>query len=166
MAADRIEKVKFDGKKVRIEFSVERKDGQFDESMLASFDEPAREFNEALQALKADVCKICELPTSYGDTMRVSSVSLSYTNDVMGAVITAVRPVLTANSPVVFNTPHLPSVDYSPGGSGPTLEPSTVERLERLITECHRYILGDRAQQALPLSTDPTVDQPVQPVVQ
>lgn len=162
MAADRIEKVKFDGKKVRIEFSVERKDGQFDESMLASFDPPAREFTDALQALTTDVCTICELPASYADAMRVSSVSLSYTNDVMGAVITAVRPVLTANSPVVLNTPHLPSTDYSPGGAGPTLPSATVERLERLITECHRYILGDRAQQTLPLATDqPAAAQPI-----
>lgn len=161
--ADRIEKVKFDGSKVRIEYSTERKDGRFDEQVLASFDTPAKEFNDALQALKADVCTICELPSDYANVMRVSSVSITWTNDVMGAVITAVRPVKTANSPVVLNTPHLPATDYAPGGSGPTLEGATVERLERLIAECHRYILGDRAPHALPLATGAGADEPLSP---
>jgi hypothetical protein len=140
----------------KIKYSVERKDGRFDEQVISSFDTPLPTFNQALQALSADVCSICELPEAYAERMRVSSVSISWTNDIMGAVITGLRRVNAANSPVVLNTPHLPAEDYG-GGEGPTLPGATLERIEALVTECERYILGERAQQDLPLSAPDTV---------
>lgn len=145
----RINKVKFDGAKVRLEFEIERPDGRFDESVVASFDAPLPSFNGALQALAADVCTICESGADQAAHLRVSSVSFSHANDIMGAVITGVKPVMTAQSPVVLNTPHLTVKPY--GDVGPVFSLGTVERLERLITEAERYILGERAQQALPL---------------
>lgn len=152
---NRISKIKYDGSKVRIEYEAERKDKRFDEQVIASFDTPLPEFNQSLQALTEDVCTICELPSDYAGQMRISSVSISWTNDILGAVITGQRRVKTANSPVILNTPHLPCSDYG-GGDGPTLPEETLTRLERLITECERYILGERAQQDLPLTNSST----------
>lgn len=146
---NRIAKVKYDRSKVRVEFEIERVDGRFDEQLLSSFDPPLPSFDVALQALAQDVCTICELPADQAQQLRISSVSFSHTNDILGAVITAVKPVKTAQSPVVLNTPHLTEKPY--GDGGPVFSADTRQRLEQLVEECQRYIRGERAQQALPM---------------
>lgn len=146
-----IDKVKFDGVKVRIEFQRKRADDRYDEAWLASFDHPMRSFIAALIALAPDVCTICELPSDQVDKLQVRGVSFSHTNDIMGAVITALKPVKTAQSPVVLNTPHIPQAPYSDGGEGPLLDDDTADRLETLRDEAIRYINGEREQPQLDL---------------
>jgi len=147
-----IDRVKFDGAKVRIEYQRKRVDDRYDEAVIASFDRPRPEFVAALQALAADVCLICELPADQVERLSVRGASFSHTNDVMGAVITAMKPVKTAQSPLVLNTPHIPSAPYSDEGGGPVLAEETVARLEAVINEAAQYIDGNRAQQPLPLA--------------
>ena len=151
---NRIEKVKYDGTRVRIEYSVERQDGRFDERVLSCYDEPIPEFKTALAALVEDVCDICELPADQAEKMRVQSVSLSYTNDILGLVITALKSVKTAQSPVVLNTPHIPAQSYAEGGEGPVLADNTLMRVETVTREAERYIDGERAQQSLPMPVE------------
>lgn len=147
----RIEKVKYDGNRVRIEYSVQRADSRYDEQVLSCHDEPRPEFKTALAVLAEDVCTICEIGLEQAERIKVSGVSLSYTNDVRGLVITALKRVKTAQSPVVLNTPHLTETPYSEGGDTPVLETLTVARLDALVSECERYIAGERAQQELPM---------------
>jgi hypothetical protein len=84
--------------------------------------------------------------------ITVRGVTFTWKNDIMGACITALKSLTTANAPLVLNTPHLPSEPYSgnPGDVGPVLRRGT-DRLEHLITEVARYIDGERAQAKLPL---------------
>ncbi len=141
-------KIKYDGSKMRIEYEVERGDSDPDEFALLSTDKPEPEFDSTLQALTQDVLAICELPAGDADKIKVRGVSLTYTNGIMGACITALKTLETANAPLVLNTPHLPSEPYSEGDAL-TLDPATVGRLSALVDRANRYVDGHRAQQSL-----------------
>ena len=111
-----INKVKYDRKagKVTIEYDQIRNDIDDDiKIVLTSSDTPLPEFIEKLNALSSHVESICKLPDGYCSQAEIRGVSFSHTNDIMGAVITALIPIDSANSPVVINTPHLPSDQYS-----------------------------------------------------
>jgi hypothetical protein len=143
----RITKAKYDGSKVRIEYEKQRPDGQYDEFTLSSLDGPAQPFVDALNALAMDVVGICELHADSLDRLTVRGVSFTYTNDIMGACITALKKLETSNAPLVLNTPHLPSEAYGDGDvTSPVLEPSTVSRLVEVAEAALRFIDGERAQ--------------------
>jgi hypothetical protein len=112
--------------------------------VLKSYDKPLPEFIDKLNELAPFVEKICELPEGYCSCAEIRGVSLSHTNDVLGAVITALIPIESANSPVVINTPHLPSEQYSESGQSPLLSPKCVFAIKGLIYEAERYINGER----------------------
>jgi hypothetical protein len=142
----RITKVKFDGSKVRIEYENKREDQkQWDEFTLQSADLPTLELTDALADLRQDVLAICELPADDLLKLTVRGVTLTHTNDVLGACITALKSLKTANAPLVINTPHLPETPYGDGDS-PVLATSTVDRLHTLMLAAERYIDGERAQ--------------------
>ena len=149
----RITKVKYDGAKVRIEYEQAREVGDPDEFSLNCADRPVPEFEAALAALIDDVLEICELPPEYAKGIKVRGVSISWTNDVMGACVTALRTLQTANSPLVINTPHLPSDQYSEGGEAPLMSEEFVDHVETLMDRATDYINGTRAQQSLPLAS-------------
>lgn len=153
-----IDKVKYDGTKVRIEFQKLRADKRYDEAVLGSFDTPMLSFRLALADLVQDVCAIVECPETYGDSIKVRGVSFTDTDGIRGAVITALKGVKTAKSPLVLNTPHLTSAPMNDGDQGPFFDGATSERLELLEAEAIRYINGEREQPGLPLSdaTPPT----------
>ena len=143
----RIRKVKIDNKgKVTIEYHVFKMPTQhWDEHSMTSMDAPAPDFLNALAALVPHALGICELPTSYGDQMRVSGVSFSYSgdNDDMGAVITAQKKLLESNSPLVINTPH--NMSLSETGKN-LLTVDCVKALEALQDAALSYVDGERAQ--------------------
>lgn len=141
----RFTKIKYDGLKVRIEYEVEREGSEPDEYSLFSADAPATSFQAALTALREDVIAICELPAEQIDKLHIRGVSLSHTNGILGACITALKSVETANAPLVLNTPHLPSAPYSDNPE-PVLSPETRERLVLLMAEAQKYVDGERAQ--------------------
>ena len=139
-------KIKFDGSKVRLEYQVTRKDGGVpDEHVVVCSDQPDRAFPLALAALALDVVGICELSDSDETKLLVRGVSMSYTDGIRGACITALKSLKTSNAPLVLNTPHLPEKPYGEG-DGPTLDSSTVSRIDALVVEAERYLAGERAQ--------------------
>lgn len=113
------------------------------EQTLTSSDDPRPEFVNALQALTSWVVRICDLPIDYANEMRITGVSLSL-GEYGGCVVTALKKVSGANSPVVINTPHVPETPTSE--AGPCLPPSTVSLLESLDAEAERFWKGERAQ--------------------
>jgi hypothetical protein len=147
----RFTKVKYDGSKVRIEYEVPRKDGgDADAYTLVSIDAPAPEFIAALAAMRQDVIDICELDPSCGDKLEVRGVTITHTNDVLGACVTAIKKLKTANAPLVLNTPHLPEVSYSGDDNGePLMTTAMGDRLSALFIEAQRYVDGERAQASL-----------------
>lgn len=148
MADTRFTKIKYDEKKVRIEYQRTRDDGnEADEYTLLSVDRPTEAFVVALNALTDDVVAICELEPHQGAQIDVRGVSLTWTDGILGACITALKRLTTANAPLVLNTPHLPSQPYSEGNPNePVLPAETVVRLEALMAEAQKYVDGERAQ--------------------
>jgi hypothetical protein len=114
---------------------------------LTSYDKPKPELCALLNTLTRDVEEICRLPVGYCVLSEIRGVSFSWTNDVMGAVITCLVKVETANSPVVINTPHLSSEQYSDGGKSPILDSSTTFKLKQLLKLIGEYIDGDRVKE-------------------
>lgn len=155
-------KIKFDGSKVRIEYEVERKDGgDADEYAMHSADKPLPDFDLALQALAVDVVTICELMPSDVQVLTVRGVTLTHTNGILGACITALKTLKSSNAPLVINTPHLPMEPYSDGDEmAPTMPSGMATRLAAVEAEAQRYLEGQRAQASLFAGTkDELLDQ-------
>lgn len=144
----RFTKIKFDGSKVTLGYEVPRKDGDPDEFSVFCADLPAPEFDAALRDLAVDVAAICEMPAEDAIKIKVRGVTLTWAHDIMGACITAMKSLKTAQSPLVLNTPHLPSESYSESEC-PTLSTATCDRLAALVVQAERYLNGERAQGSL-----------------
>ena len=156
----RFTKIKFDGSKVRLEYERTRPDGEPDEFLLSSLDRPAPEFLAALQAFAVDVVTICELIPSDTERLTVRGITLTHTNDIQGAVVTALKKLKTSNAPMVVNTPHLPSEGYSDNPDEPTMPTGMWERIAVLEVEAKRYLDGDRAQPSLFAGTPAAETEP------
>lgn len=141
-----IQKIKYERKNclVTIEYSIIEENSDDIKTTLKSSDEPREELVEALNQLAPYVESICCLPEHYCDMAEIRGVSFSNHNDVMGAVITALVPVKSANSPVVLNTPHLPASPYSEDYEAPQLPYGCVLVLKVLKQEVINYIEGHR----------------------
>lgn len=141
----RFTKIKFDGQKVRLEYEVTRpRGGEPDEHVLQCADKPLPSFVEALQALVPDVLAICEFPSSEARKFTVRGVSIAHTDDSAGCCITALRALMTADAPLIINSPFLPERPRESDPSGYRLPVSTVRRLRTLVQEAERYLAGDR----------------------
>lgn len=152
MNARQITKIKQDKDgKIIISWVIVRPDGREDEHSMSCSDHPRPGFDAALQALAPTLAQWCDVPTEWCKKLTVMGVSLSYSNGVMGACVTAKRPS-SANSPLILNAPHKPSVPYSEGGDESVC--LTVEQYDAIlaiIAEAEAYLDGDRAQMELPM---------------
>ncbi len=157
-----ITKVKWDQKKKKIQIDYEKELESSEDSSERDFyslkvsDEPLDSFFNALNDLGSDVCLICEFPLQDEDKLEIKGVSFSWANGIMGAVITALKTVNTARSPLVVNTPHLATAPQSDQDDNcPILDPDTVFSLRRVIDEAKLFIAGarKRTQLKLPLSS-------------
>lgn len=143
----RFTKIKFDGQRMRLEYQVTRpRGGEPDEFVYVCSDKPLPSFSVALQALDVDVCHICEFPSSERVKMSVRGVSLGWTDDNMGACVTALRALMTSDAPLILNTPYLPTKPRVSDPSGFRLPVATVRRLQALIAEANRYLDGERSR--------------------
>ncbi len=145
----RFTKIRFDGRKVLLEYEVTRPGGgEPDEFLVHSSDPPLGSFVAALRALVEDVCFICEFPVSEASRFTVRGVTLTH-DDGLGAVITALKALETADVPLVVNSPHLPAKARESDPGGFCLPAWTVRRVLALVEEAERYLRGDRAQGSL-----------------
>lgn len=144
----RFTKIRWDGHRVTIEYIRGRSDDEenpADEFAFSCADEPSRAFKDALAALGKDLNVICEFNPPARITVR--SVSLTWKNDVMGAVLSGLKHLTTTNGPLVLNTPHLPAEKYGPNAGGPLMPDGMRERLSVLLEEAGRYVLGGSREQ-------------------
>lgn len=80
----------------------------FKEVVFKSLDLQAKEFLEALQALKPYVISALELPDNYGETMEIRGLTIKYEDEGIGVVISAIKGLSTLASPLCLNTPYIP----------------------------------------------------------
>jgi hypothetical protein len=147
----RFTKIKLDASRVRLEYETVREGGDPDEYSMLCAERPRAEFGTALQALAADVVEICELAADDLAKITIKGVTLTHTNDILGAVITATKALKGSNAPLLLNTPHLPEEAYSGQASdpNPTMPLGMATRLKRLVEEAGAYVRGSRAQGSL-----------------
>jgi hypothetical protein len=138
----RFKKVKWDEKEVTLIWTTES-GTETHERELTSKNAPHVDFASALQALRGDVLSVCELDDAEED-LRVQSVSLSFSekSGLRGAVVTGLKPVQIANSPVVLNTPHL--TESGDGDKG-VMPGSMWRRVLALEAEAQAYLNGKTA---------------------
>ena len=145
----KITKVKYDGSRVRIEWTIGDTDDP-DKHSLDCRQAPKQEFVNALTALVPSVVAICELPDDYVVGIEIRGVSFSWAKDIMGATITALKTLNDSDAPLVLNSPHKPSEPYSETGDNRNcLSAATVVALEEVLMEAERYVEGERAQGSL-----------------
>ena len=148
-ATMKITKVKSNNGKIEIHYSKRNSSlsSETDEFTLKCADRPLPGFDEALLALRQTVIDICEFTNEDPEKYEVFGVSFSWTDGVMGAVISAKKTLLDSNAPLCINTPHKPSEAYSEGADDSNLlGSSAVTALENLIEEAIKYVDGNRAQ--------------------
>lgn len=143
-----ITKIKYNGDVVAIYQSKEDFNNSKDYK-IASRDEPLDSFNDALQALKEDVVEICEFPSEYVSSLKIVGISISWDEAkcpgrFMGATITALRELEYCNSPMVINTPWLPTYQFNDANENPQLHTWTIQRIDWLMSEAERYLQGHR----------------------
>ena len=96
----RITKVKYDGSKVQIALEEDTPIGK-NEFFLKCSDATRADFPVALQLLKKYVVQIIEVPkenqNKWIETLEIRGASFSWTNNVMGAVITALKTLEKSN---------------------------------------------------------------------
>lgn len=137
------------GEKIAIEYAVQTDQGETDEFSLSCSQKALPEFYLALNELGKHVVKICELPDEYVGGLTVLGVKFTWTDEIMGAVISAKKALSECDSPLFLNTPHMPERPYSPTGGGKCLPAKTTEALEKLLEEAERYVHGERVQLSL-----------------
>lgn len=140
----RFTKIKWDTKEVLLRWTTE-KGGETHDHEVTAKAPPHPDFVTALKALREDVINICELPISYESGLRVQSVTMSRSEKtgIEGAVVTALKTLASASSPLVLNTPYL--VD-DPAAETGAMTREMASRLSDLRFEAERYIEGKRAQ--------------------
>lgn len=112
---------------------------------LSSAEPPAEGFLGALVGLIQPVLALLELPDSYGAGMEVVGVSFTHEEERgRGAVVTCLKSVAGAQSPVVLNTPYLP--ETAADENSPTLPAALASAIEALCDEAERYLDGEREQ--------------------
>lgn len=146
----RIKKVKVTPeKRIHIEYLKENNDN-WDEYSMTSCDRAKDSFYDCLNELRQAVIEICELPESDLNRIVVLGVSFSWARDIMGATIIAQRILLRSNVALNLNTPHKAAEFYTEEGDDKQLLPIwVIDALNDLISECVKYVDGDRAQMSL-----------------
>lgn len=150
----KITKIKYDGTQVQINYITEVKDSNGKtiaeiNSEFRSKEKPLQSFKDALNDLRNEVQEILKdaLKDNACKDADIRGVSISHANEIMGAVITALIPVTSANSPMVVNTPHLPSEDYNTNSEfsdAPILPYSCTLKIRTLIDEAIGFYNGER----------------------
>ena len=150
-------KIKYSKERVIIHYDEDLGSGT-NELTLNSFQAPAPSFKKAFEFLEKWVNEICELNLKGEDItslIEVIGVSFSWTNEIMGAVISAKKHLAETPAPLILNTPHKPSEPYGENADEMNIMSSDlVADLEILQKEAEDYLNGKRAQTKIDF-TDP-----------
>lgn len=113
------------------------------------------EFLKALEDLVPQALEILELESEYGEGMKTSGVSLSYSDDeanTMTVVLTLQKTLSSTPSPFVLNTPAKPCTPYGGGDDDSNcVSVGMVVALETLLQATRFYLSGQRSTEQLSL---------------
>ena len=147
----RLLKLKADGDAVLVKYDELDGEDDGDTVTLESSDPPLPALREALQAMAEHMVAICELPARWTEEIRIVGVTVTYSDDARGLVITGLRRLQGHAAPLVLNSPHATDAEAEKGAY--TLGCGLA--LDELEEEVWRYVQGERAQ--LQLELEPAV---------
>ncbi|MFA6165360.1 MAG: hypothetical protein WC700_02005 [Gemmatimonadaceae bacterium] len=107
-------------------------------------DPPRPEFVVALAAFATYLLDIAELDSGWNRNLTIQSVAISENDQGRGIVVTGLKKVAQAASPIVINTPFLSELASYEGG--PQLPRYAIGMLDALEVEAGKYRQGERAQ--------------------
>jgi hypothetical protein len=129
-----------------IKYEKNTKDTKIPEQItLETYDVPLDILPERLQAMARHVTAICELPDTITESLTVIGITITYSGDSQGLVITALRELENSNSPMVINTPHFTRTDSDKN----VYSTRCGIDLDALVEAIKDFINGDRAQKQL-----------------
>jgi hypothetical protein len=126
---------------------------------LKTKDAPRPEFKKALDGLLVHVLHILELSDKYGESMKMTGVSLSVKGDVTYAILKAKKLLTYSNSPFNIITPKKPTSAGEESAGDDLLTDECVKSLDLLIEEAKRFIRGERQQGELKLISSDEEDE-------
>lgn len=148
----RIKSIKFKDNRIEIVVLETWGEGNEREWSLRCLEEPDPALPKSVEKLTPEVKSLLDLPSTWAkDAMRVMKISWSNSEStgVEGATMTCRVELECANSPLIFNTPHLPFEQYSPTGNQPTMPDKLQRLLEAVRGHAMAYADGKRAQISL-----------------
>ena len=142
-----VSKVKFDGKEVKINYSMQIKEGENVNCEYVCKDLPHPDFEDAIECLVEPFRQILEFPEHYMDKLGIRGMSIKLSDFLVkeGVTITGLKE-LSSGKFVCLNTPYLAFDDENyemPSG--------LLERVADLSAEALKYIEGKREVQQLKL---------------
>lgn len=145
--AVRFTKIKYGGDPLKLTITYQKKndiDG-WDDLQMSTRQEPHPDFIQALDGLSSHLCKMCE--QGEDAICDAKSVSVSWTNEVMGVVISGSRTLMKSYSPLNINTPHKTVEPYSDHeDEKQLLDSNCVIAVEDLFREAWAFVEGKRKQ--------------------
>lgn len=122
--------------------------GDFIKCDLPCNEKPRPEFENALNALIADVVDICEFPTNYGKTIEITGISLSYNEEGVdyGLNISAIKKMQKSIGVMSIVTPY--KAKYQEANKKQVAKrkiwDTTDERIKLILKEAKKYLNGVR----------------------
>lgn len=141
----RITKIKYGGDipKMTITYDKKNSAGTWDTYAIESREEPNPDFFRALEAMDAHLVDMCE----QDDQCEAKSVTITWSNDIMGCVISGQRVLRNSHQRLNISTPHKTEESYSDHvDEKQLLSDECVLDLGLLMLEAWRFINGKRAQ--------------------
>lgn len=136
---------------VFIKYEQTRDNDVTDTITLETSDKPRKELSGVLQDMAEHLVDIVEAPPTWEEKITVSSVTVTWNNDVQGLVITGLRALQLSNSPMIINTPHFTSKSYNEdsGSDKNIFSYDCGLALDKLSLMVFRYVDGERKQLTL-----------------
>ncbi|MGK2935224.1 MAG: hypothetical protein ACSLFE_08280 [Gemmatimonadaceae bacterium] len=142
-------KIKVTNDGVELKWGGERDDGTELVHDLKSHDQPAEDLRQAMTAFRAYVQKLLGITSEeWVSDLVVTGLSINTEKDGRrGLVVTCMKKLADANSPLVLNTPHLrePVDDITDSGPGFFID-GTIELIRAAERAAEAYLQGKRAQ--------------------
>lgn len=142
----RFTKIKYDGSTVLLTWTTKKVTGEEVRHELTSPQDPHPDFLSALDEFRPTVLELLELDEDYGSGLRVQSLSINEEKDGrIGCVVTSLKTLDAAHSPLVLNTPHLRERVDETTDRG-FLSDEMMTAIARVEREAEAYVNGKRAQ--------------------
>ena len=148
MSDRQITKVKRSDATITVHHQTANANGDMDNGHMHSHDPASPALHEAFNALNKELGRILSLTEKQTNDVKVTGVTFTHKDGIMGAVIIAQKEVPTSSSVWNITTPHIPSKPYGEASAKntPVLHADTIAALETLTEQAELFLRGERAQ--------------------